>query len=176
MAVAAYGIVANLAIVGTSLFNGVSQGLQPLASRYAADKDKTKKIKIYRHSRNIGIVIALLLVAGAWIFDEQLVAIFNKESVEELARIATVGLKLYFLGFIVASINLVKSGYYSAIGRAGISSIISICRGVVAIVIFALVLSKIFGIIGVWISFPVAEIFTLIVAFVCESINKKREI
>lgn len=31
-AVAAYGIIANIALIGTSLFNGVSQGLQPLAS------------------------------------------------------------------------------------------------------------------------------------------------
>mgnify|MGYP000299661309 CR=1 FL=1 len=31
-AVAAYGVIANTALVGTAIFNGVSQGLQPLAS------------------------------------------------------------------------------------------------------------------------------------------------
>ena len=31
-AVAAYGVIANIALVGTAIFNGVSQGLQPLAS------------------------------------------------------------------------------------------------------------------------------------------------
>ena len=88
---------------------------------------------------------------------------------------ATVGAKLYFLGFLVAAINLVKSGYYSAIGRAGISSIISICRGVIAIVIFAILLSKVFGVVGVWISFPVAELFTICIAIFCEYIDKKRD-
>ena len=41
-AVAAYGVIANTALVGTAIFNGVSQGLQPLASEAHA-KEKNMK-------------------------------------------------------------------------------------------------------------------------------------
>ena len=34
MGVAAYGIVANLALVAVSIFTGISQGVQPMISRF----------------------------------------------------------------------------------------------------------------------------------------------
>ncbi|EGT3617484.1 MATE family efflux transporter, partial [Clostridium perfringens] len=37
--VAAYGIVANVALIATAIFVGISQGVQPLASKYYSKKD-----------------------------------------------------------------------------------------------------------------------------------------
>ena len=48
--VAVYGIVANLALVGTALFNGLSQGLQLLASTIHGKWDLDGEKRIYRHS------------------------------------------------------------------------------------------------------------------------------
>ena len=42
-AVAAYGIIANTALVATALFNGVSLGLQPVASAAAQYREKWKR-------------------------------------------------------------------------------------------------------------------------------------
>lgn len=42
-AVAAYGVIANTALVGTAIFNGVSQGLQPLASEAHAKERQRKR-------------------------------------------------------------------------------------------------------------------------------------
>ena len=76
------------------------------------------------------------------------------------------GLRLYFLGFLFAGANIVKSGFYSATGRGRESSILALCRGVVAIVAFAFLLSHLFGITGVWLAFPAAELFTLLLGLV----------
>lgn len=159
--VAAYGIVANLALVGTALFNGLSQGLQPLASTIHGKWDLDGEKRIYRHSLQIGIGIAFFLVAIVVLFADNLVAIFNHEDAAALASYAQQGLRLYFLGFLVASVNIVRAGFYSATGKGLLSSVLSLSRGVVAIVVFAFVLSKLLGITGVWLAFPAAEIFTL---------------
>lgn len=45
VAVAAYGVIANLALVGVAIFNGISQGIQPLASD-ARGRGKRKKCAI----------------------------------------------------------------------------------------------------------------------------------
>lgn len=161
LGVAAYGIVANLALVGTALFNGLSQGLQPLASTIHGKWDLDGEKRIYRHSLQIGIGIAFFLVAIVVLFADSLVAIFNHENSAVLASYAQQGLRLYFLGFLVASVNIVRAGFYSATGKGLLSSAISLSRGVVAIVVFAFVLSKMLGITGVWLAFPAAEIFTL---------------
>lgn len=165
-AVAAYGIVANIALVGVALFNGISQGLQPLASACHGSGDTQGQSRIYRHSMFIGLCVAAGMVAVVVTFAGSLVAVFNSQHSAQLADYATPGLRLYFLGFLFAGANIVKSGFYSATGRGRESSILALCRGVVAIVAFAFLLSHLFGITGVWLAFPAAELFTLLLGLV----------
>lgn len=165
-AVAAYGIVANIALVGVALFNGISQGLQPLASACHGSGDIQGQSRIYRHSMFIGLCVSAVVVAVVVTFAGTLVAVFNSQHSAQLADYAIPGLRLYFLGFLFAGANIVKSGFYSATGRGRESSILALCRGVVAIVAFAFLLSHLFGITGVWLAFPAAELFTLLLGLV----------
>lgn len=165
-AVAAYGIVANIALVGVALFNGISQGLQPLASACHGSGDTQGQSRIYRHSMFIGLCVSAVVVAVVVTFAGSLVAVFNSQHSAQLADYAIPGLRLYFLGFLFAGANIVKSGFYSATGRGRESSILALCRGVVAIVAFAFLLSHLFGITGVWLAFPAAELFTLLLGLV----------
>ena len=165
-AVAAYGIVANIALVGVALFNGISQGLQPLASACHGSGDIQGQSRIYRHSMFIGLCVSAVVVAVVVTFAGTLVAVFNSQHSAQLAGYAIPGLRLYFLGFLFAGANIVKSGFYSATGRGRESSILALCRGVVAIVAFAFLLSHLFGITGVWLAFPAAELFTLLLGLV----------
>ena len=165
-AVAAYGIVANIALVGVALFNGISQGLQPLASACHGSGDTQGQSRIYRHSMFIGLCVSAVVAAVVVTFAGSLVAVFNSQHSAQLADYATPGLRLYFLGFLFAGANIVKSGFYSATGRGRESSILALCRGVVAIVAFAFLLSHLLGITGVWLAFPAAELFTLLLGLV----------
>lgn len=165
-AVAAYGIVANIALVGVALFNGISQGLQPLASACHGSGDTQGQSRIYRHSMFIGLCVSAVVVAVVVTFSGTLVAVFNSQHSAQLADYAIPGLRLYFLGFLFAGANIVKSGFYSATGRGRESSILALCRGVVAIVAFAFLLSHLLGITGVWLAFPAAELFTLLLGLV----------
>ena len=165
-AVAAYGIVANIALVGVALFNGISQGLQPLASACHGSGDIQGQSRIYRHSMFIGLCVSAVVVSVVVTFAGTLVAVFNSQHSAQLADYAIPGLRLYFLGFLFAGANIVKSGFYSATGRGRESSILALCRGVVAIVAFAFLLSHLFGITGVWLAFPAAELFTLLLGLV----------
>ncbi len=162
--VAAYAVSANIAIVGMALLNGVAQGLQPLASvMHGAGKIEEEK-RIYKCSVKIGLLISVILVGAILIFAEDIVSIFNSDNLTELTKYAVPGIRLYFLGFLMAAINFVKAGFYSATGMAREASVISILRGVIAIVVFAFVLSELFDITGVWLSFLAAEVFTYIYA------------
>ena len=164
IAVAAYGVVANISLVGIAIFNGVSQGLQPMASESAGKGDENSKIRIKNYSIKIGLFISLVIVILLYIFTKQIVAVFNSENSLEMAKYAEIGLRLYSLGFIMASVNIIKSGYFAAIGEAKECSFISVSRGIVAIVILAFVLSRFLGIYGVWIAFPASELITFIIS------------
>lgn len=164
IAVAAYGVIANTAIIVTALLNGVAQGLQPLASEMHGKNDLISEKKIYRSSLKIAIVISLIAIVFIFAFPHLPVNLFNSENSSVLSLYATKGIKIYFTGFFIAAVNIVVAAFYSATDKARESSVIAISRGVVAIVVFAFILSKLFGITGVWLAFPVAEIFTFLLS------------
>lgn len=161
--VAAYGVVANTALVATSMFNGVAQGAQPLISEAYGKGDKKAANSVLKMSLVTAVVIAVVILAGIVIFAEPIVAIFNSEQSIALAEYANVGIKLYFVGFLFAGINIAGCGYLSATGQAKGAFIASISRGVVAIILCAVVMAMLFGMTGVWLSFAAAEVVTCII-------------
>lgn len=172
-AVAAYGVIANTALVGTAIFNGVSQGLQPLASEAHARGEEHEKHQILIKSIVTGIILSIVLIGGVWFFASDITSAFNSEHSAQLAAYAIPGIRIYFIGFFAAGINIICTGFLSATDHAKESSIVAISRGIIAIIIFALVLPTFLGITGVWLAFPAAEAVTLLLAiFMTKRISK----
>lgn len=161
--VAAYGVIANFALVAMAIFNGVSQGAQPIVSDCYGKGD----VKSVRKIRNLGLVtalgIAVVLVGAVYGFTDSLVSLFNSEHSAELAAYAHTGMRLYFIGFLFAGINIVGAGFLSATERARESFVTSVMRGFVCIIGCSLLFAAVFGINGVWLSFPASELLTAIV-------------
>lgn len=160
--VAAYGVVANYALVAVSVFNGVAQGSQPLVSMYYGTGDIPAVRRILRLGIGTAIVLASVMIAGVRGYTDVLVSVFNSEKSVELAQYAYTGMRLYFTGFLFAGVNIVGAGFLSAAGRAKEAFVTSIMRGFAGIVVCSLVLSALFGLNGVWSSFPASELLTLL--------------
>lgn len=161
------------ALVATALLNGVSIGLQPVASSAHGQTDGAGERKIYRYSVGAGLVIACLVVAGVWLFTAPEVFLFNSQNSRELAALAEPGLRLYFLGFLLAAVNIIKSGFFSAVGQGVASPAIALSRGVVSIVVMAVLLSRLLGVTGVWLAFPASEAITWLLGFSVEKSSQK---
>lgn len=61
--------------------------------------------------------------------------------------------------------NIVNSGYFTAIGNARSSVIVAASRGLLFIIIGIVMLPMIFGVSGVWMSVPFAEVCTFFIGF-----------
>lgn len=161
--VAAYGVVANTSLVAVSVFNGVSQGVQPLVSEYYG-KGARKEVKTLLCLALItSLVLAVVIFAFAAFFAEEIVDIFNSEHDAALASYGVAGMRLYFTGFLFAGINIVGTGFLSAVEEAKKAFAASVLRGFAAIIFCAVLLAKLFGMTGVWLAFPAAELITVIV-------------
>lgn len=172
--IAAYGVVANVAIVGTAVFNGISQGSQPLLSDYYGRNDGRSVRKILRLSMITGITAAALIILFTNLVPEQIVAAFNSENNAEMASYAVFGVRLYFTGFLFAGFNIIGTGFLSATESAAWAFLTSVLRGFVAISLCAVILAALFGMTGVWLAFPVAELLTtlLMVIAIVRSVRK----
>lgn len=164
--VAAYGIVANTSLVAVSVFNGVSQGSQPLISEcYGKGENKSVK-KLLSLGVLTSSVLASVIILVMCLFAEQIVAIFNSEQDAALAAYGITGIRLYFFGFFFAGINIVGTGFLSAVESAKTAFVASIMRGFVAIILCAVVMANLFGMTGVWLAFPAAELITILITAV----------
>ena len=161
VAVAAYGVVANFALVATAIFNGVAQGAQPLVSQCYGKNEMAGARKLLLLGCGTALGLAALLYGVVFGYTDALTALFNSENSALMAEFAHSGMRIYFVGYFFAGCNIVAAGYLGAVNRPAEASIPSLCRGMVAIVVCSLVLSALFGMNGVWAAFPVSEAITL---------------
>ena len=78
------------------------------------------------------------------------------------AVLLVLGIRLYFIGFFFAGINIVGTGFLSATNQAVKAFFCSVLRGLVAIVVCAVIMAHFLGMMGVWLSFAVAELIALV--------------
>ena len=75
-AVAAYGIVANVALFAVSIFTGIAQGIQPLVSDYYG-KGMTGQLKaVLKDAVVVALVLTAAIVAFLIFFNDGIVALF----------------------------------------------------------------------------------------------------
>ena len=165
--VAAYGVIANCSLVAAAIFNGIAQGSQPIASKLYGEGSHKEIIKVIKMAAVTVLSVSALIVGAIFLFTKPIAGIFNSEHDPVLAAYAENGIRLYFLGFIFAGINITGAGILSAVEAANGAFAVSISRGFISIVICALVMSSIWGLNGVWLSFAAAELITFIIT-VCE--------
>ena len=180
--VAAYGVVANFAFVASALFVGIAQGIQPLASNaYARGSDRDVRA-VLRLALLTALVIAATTYAAVALAAEPLALAFNRDNDPQLTALAVDGMRVYFLGYFFAGANIVAAAFFSAVEQPVCGLAISIVRGLPAILAFAAVLAALFGMAGVWATFPAAEAATfaltavLLVRFVRGPRRRDREV
>jgi Na+-driven multidrug efflux pump len=93
------------------------------------------------------------------------VGIFFASEDAEVIKIAAYGAMIYSFTFPVQGLNILASGYFTAIGNAKLSIIISLLKGLVFIALGLAILPPIFGVDGIWVTVPLAEYLTLGVSF-----------
>lgn len=161
--VASYGIIANIALVAVSIFTGIAQGIQPLVSKgYGMDNYVMIK-KIIKYALITSLSIALVIYLIVFYNSDSIIGVFNSEHNLEVADIAKVGLKIYFLGFFFAGINIIMAIYLSATENVKDAFIISIARGCIIIVPLVFLLSSILNMTGIWLAFVVTEFIVTVV-------------
>ena len=162
--VAAYGVIANLALVVIAVFTGIAQGMQPLISRYFGLGDGKGTARTLAYGLTLALLFAGVLYAALFVFASPVAGIFNSEGDPLLQQIAAEGMRLYFIGMPFAGINVLLPVYFTSCGRPRPGSVISVLRGFVLIIPMAFLLSRLFGLTGVWCAFPATEAVTAVIA------------
>ncbi len=162
--VAAFTTIGYLYFIGNNILIGLSDGVGTIISyNYGSGKmERVKKtLKLAGFSALI-IGVGLFFVIS--LFAREIIMIFLDANHEQALNFAVYGARLYSFAFLVNGLNIVASGYFSAICKPQSSVLIALSKGIVWIGIGLVTLPKIFGVKGIWLTVPVAEMLTLILS------------
>ena len=143
--------------------NGIIQGMRPLIGyNYGAGEQKRVK-EIYNIVLCMSSVIMVLGTIICLLIPGQLINLFTH--VPETIHTGEIALRVISAGFLVSAVSVTSSGALEGLGKGMPSLIISLCRYIIIIIPSAFLFSKLFGAVGVWNAFWVAEFITAIISF-----------
>lgn len=160
--IAAFTTINYISQFGILIMFGISDGIGPILSYNYGCKKYDRVDDSLKLATKVNLVIGIVLFSILFLFSRQLVSLFANGN-EEILNLATEGAKIYSFAFLICGYNIIKSGYFTAIGQAKASIIIAASRGLVFIVLGIKILPAIIGINGVWLTIPFAEFMTFII-------------
>lgn len=155
--VAAYGVIANLSLVVTSIYTGIAQGTQPITSRAYGRGDRNTMKRALQYAVCCSLAISALIYLLFFFGAEAITSVLNSERDISLQYIAVSGLKIYFTAIPFAGFNIILSTYFTTIEKTLPAQVISLARALFVILPAVFLLSSAFGVTGVWLSYPVTE-------------------
>ena len=175
MGVAAYGIIANVALVTTAIFTGLTQGMQPLLSEsYSTGALRSLK-KYILWSTLSGMILSLALYILMYRCATPISALFNRDTHALLQQLSENGIILYFTSLPFTAINLILCGIFTAVEKPIPAHIISLLRGIIIVIPLSLIFAKHYALTGIWLTVTTTECLTAVFAFLlwlCSPITK----
>ena len=153
---AVYGIISRMLMFIMFPVFGVTQGMLPIVGfNYGAEKYARVKQTI-RISLTFGIAVGAFIYMLLFLFSEEVVNVFTQD--ERLLELTPWPLLIVFMASPLIAIQTVGSGYYQALGKALPALMLTLMRQGFFLVPLLLILPKIYGISGVWWSFPISGV------------------
>ena len=156
---AALGIVFNVNYLLISIHLGFITGISPLISYYYGAQEYDKVNQFLKYSK-IFIIASSVMVSFLAAAEAPLLARVFVEPGTEVYHFAVRGIRLLSGSFLFTGINVFASGFFISYANGIVSTIISITRGLIMVLIGAAVLPYFFGLDGAWLTPVFAEITT----------------
>ncbi|MCH8533972.1 MAG: MATE family efflux transporter [Flavobacteriaceae bacterium] len=160
-AVTTYAIISRMLVFALFPVLGVTQGFLPIAGyNYGAEKYERVRETINKAILYASIV-AIFVFALIMIFPQEIVSVFTQD--QAVLERTPSAMRWVFAAIPIISLQLIGSAYFQAIGKATPALLLTLTRQGFFFIPLVLVLPKYFGVFGVWISFPLADVISTIV-------------
>ncbi len=158
--VAAITIIMYVLMFATSLYTGYSYGVAPMISFYYGEQNREKLKKLVRMSLKIIGTIAVLTLVISLAVTEPLVSVFARPD-NPVYNLAVIGNRICSFALLFIGFNVFASGMFTALSNGLISAVLAFSRSFVFMVTAMLLLPALFGVTGVWLATPAAELASI---------------
>ncbi|MBT4120504.1 MAG: MATE family efflux transporter [Candidatus Magasanikbacteria bacterium] len=155
IAIGVFGIINRLLAFVFLPLIGIVQGMQPIVG-YNFGSGAMDRVK---EAIKLSIKLTTYSAIGAFlvleIFPKSLLQIFTSDP--DAIEMGVLAMRVVALAFATIGFQVVSGGLYQALGRAKESLFLSSLRQVLLLIPLVIILPHFFGLLGIWIAFPVAD-------------------
>ena len=154
-AVAVFGVYYKLQTFVYMPSNGLIQGARPIISYNYGANDRARMMQA------LGCTLALtagMMAAGTLLFEclpGPILSLFSVE--EEAMRMGVTALRVIASSYVISTVGVVFAALFEAMGKGPQSLCVSLLRQFAITLPLSALLSCSMGLMGVWITFPIAE-------------------
>jgi len=140
---------------------GITQGFIPIAGfNFGAEKyDRVKEV-IYTAIK-YATILGTIVFAGLMFFPEVITQWFTDD--QDVIKQTPNNMRLAFAAVPIIAIQLIGAAYFQAVGKALPALLLTLTRQAIFFIPLLFILPKFYGELGVWISFPIADVLATIV-------------
>ena len=155
--VAAVTIIMYVLMFASSLYTGYSYGVAPMVSFYYGEQNGEKQKKLVSLSLRVIGVISVLTVVASLLLTEPLVSVFARPD-DPVHGLAVTGNRICTMALLFIGFNIFASGLFTALSNGVVSAVLAFSRSFVFMLVTMLLLPLLFGVNGIWLATPVAEL------------------
>ena len=135
---------------------GCNGAMMPIVGMIYGERDFAGVRNLVKYVLKFALKISGTFVAFAIICPQIILLLYNIP--ENLFAAGATALRLFSISLLGVTITFLVMYYYSTIKRRTVANILSVTEGIIVVVPAAWILSKIFGLNGVWFAFILAEV------------------
>lgn len=169
--VAAVTIIMYVLMFASSLYSGYTYGVAPMISYYHGEKNNAKLKKLINMSLIIISVITLTTIVSSIALTKPLVSIFASPDTP-VYLLAVTGNRICSFALLFIGFNVFASGMFTALSNGLISAVLAFSRSFVFMLITLITMPKLFGVNGIWLATPAAELMAFCLSFYLFKKNK----
>ena len=172
--VAAFGVIMYVQFVFVAIFIGYCLGVAPIVGYDFGAKNRLELQNVFKKSLIVIAVTSVAMAALAISLADVIAWVFMFRKTPELIPMTARGMRLYSICFLFCGFCMFCSSFFTALNNGLISAVVSFGRTLVFQIVCIYVLPIFWGLDGIWLATPAAELLSVVLSFVMFAVNNKR--
>ncbi|MBC5637970.1 MATE family efflux transporter [Ornithinibacillus sp. BX22] len=156
-----YGLIQRILMFTIIPIMGVMQGMMPIVGYNYGAKHYERMRETIWITMKIVTACATLIMLLLVIIPSPFLRIFTADP--EVIKEGSKAMRILFIAFFVVGVQVVAGGLYQALGKPKQALILSLSRQILMLIPLVLILPHYFGVIGVWLAFPISDVLSFII-------------
>ncbi len=155
-----YGVMNRVVMLFVMICAGFNQGMQPIVGYNFGAKKYDRVVRALRATILCAVGVMTVAFVLGELIPERIAWLFvgaSDPNAEELVTIAAKAMRIVMMLFPIVGFQIVTSNFFQYIGKAQKAIVLSMTRQMLFLVPLLLVLPRMWGPTGVWLSFPIAD-------------------